>query len=61
VKVLILKVMLMLLVCLVPTLAATFDVHVGGICSGIAKSFFLVAPIGLVVGSVIGLISRYRA
>lgn len=58
-KALLVKVLLMVLVLLVPTLGVAFDVSVANICAGIAKGFFFVVPIVLMVSSAIGLISRY--
>jgi uncharacterized membrane protein YtjA (UPF0391 family) len=52
----------LLLVILVPLLAAAFDsVGVSSVCAAAAGVFFLVAPIILVVGSLVGLLSRRRA
>jgi|HubBroStandDraft_5_1064220.scaffolds.fasta_scaffold4759656_1 hypothetical protein len=52
----------LLLVILVPALAAAFaSVGVSSIFAAAADVFFLVAPIILVVGSLVGLLSRRRA
>ena len=41
--------------------AALGSVDVADFYRGIAKAFFLVVPIGFMVGSVIGLASRFRS
>lgn len=47
---------------LVPAAAAVFDpVGIGVFWGAIAKVFFLIVPVVFIVGSAIGLVSRYRA
>jgi hypothetical protein len=52
----------MSLAVLVPAAAFLFDAgDIGFFYSAVAKVFFLVVPVVFIVGSVIGLVSRYRA
>jgi hypothetical protein len=44
-----------------PVLVILDPADVASVCSQIAKIFFLVVPIILMVGSAVGLISRHRA
>jgi hypothetical protein len=44
-----------------PVLVILDPIDVAGVCSQIAKVFFLVVPIMFMVGSAVGLISRHRA
>lgn len=52
----------MFLALLLPAAAAVLDpADIGSFWGGIAKIFFLVVPVVFIVGSAIGLVSRYRA
>lgn len=53
--------LLMLLVVLIPAIAALDSGGLSTVFAAAAKAFFLIAPIVLAVGSVIGLFSRRRA
>ncbi|GEM_PF-6329864 len=52
----------MFLAFFVPAVAVAFNpANIGELWGGIAKVFFLVVPVVFIVGSAIGLVSRYRA
>ena len=53
--------LILLLVLLVPTVAAFDSVQFSNAFAAAAKVFFLVAPIVFAVGSAIGLLSRRRS
>ena len=44
-----------------PILVILDPVEVASVCSQIAKGFFLVVPVMLMVGSAVGLLSRHKA
>jgi len=52
---------MLLVVVAAPVLVILDPADVASVCSQIAKGFFLVVPIILMVGSAVGLISRHRA
>jgi hypothetical protein len=53
--------LIMFLVVLVPTAAATFDAaDVSNMCAAAANVFFFVAPVIFAVGSLVGLLSHRR-
>jgi len=52
--------LLLILALLVPAAAAFDSVHFLSVFAAAAKVFFLVAPVVLAVGSVIGLLARRR-
>lgn len=53
--------LLLVLAALVPTAAAVDSADFGNALAAAAKAFFLVAPVFLAVGSVIGLLARRRS
>jgi hypothetical protein len=53
--------LLMLMVVLIPAIAAFESGGLSIVFAAAANAFFLIAPIVLAVGSVIGLLSRRRA
>lgn len=54
--------LLLFLVLLVPAVAVAFDsVQFSTVFAAAAKVFFLVAPVAMAVGSVVGLLARRRS
>ena len=53
--------LLLVLAALVPAAAAVDSADFGNVLAAAAKAFFLVAPVFLAVGSIIGLLARRRS